>query len=37
MGASAEALYALFERQGHGEKDFSAVIKLLAGRLGDLK
>jgi 3-hydroxyisobutyrate dehydrogenase len=36
LGASAEALYALFERQGYGEKDFSAVIKLLAGRLDDL-
>jgi len=37
LGASAEALYALFERQGYGDKDFSAVIKLLAGRLDDLK
>ena len=36
LGANAEALYALFERQGHGDKDFSAVIKLLAGRLDDL-
>jgi 3-hydroxyisobutyrate dehydrogenase len=36
LGASAEALYALFERQGYGDKDFSAVIKLLAGRLDDL-
>ncbi len=36
LGASAEALYALFDRQGHGDKDFSAVIKLLAGRLEDL-
>jgi 3-hydroxyisobutyrate dehydrogenase len=36
LGASAEGLYALFERQGYGDKDFSAVIKLLAGRLDDL-
>ncbi len=36
LGANAEALYALFDRLGNGEKDFSAVIKLLAGRLGDL-
>jgi 3-hydroxyisobutyrate dehydrogenase len=36
LGANAEALYALFERQGYGAKDFSAIIKLLAGRLGDL-
>jgi 3-hydroxyisobutyrate dehydrogenase len=37
LGSSAEALYALFERQGHGDKDFSAIIKLLAGRLDDLR
>ena len=37
MGAAAEALYALFERQGYADKDFSAVIKLLAGRLDDLR
>jgi 3-hydroxyisobutyrate dehydrogenase len=36
MGAQAEALYALFDRQGHGGKDFSAVIRLLDGRLGEL-
>ncbi len=36
LGANAEALYALFERQGFGGKDFSAVIKMLAGRLDDL-
>jgi 3-hydroxyisobutyrate dehydrogenase len=36
LGASAEALYALFERQGHAARDFSAIIKLLAGRLDDL-
>lgn len=36
MGAQAEALYALFEAQGHGGKDFSAVIQMLRGRLGEL-
>jgi 3-hydroxyisobutyrate dehydrogenase len=36
LGAQAEALYALFERLGYGGKDFSAAIKLLGGRLGDL-
>ena len=37
LGAQAEALYALFERLGYGGKDFSAVIKLLRGRLDDLE
>jgi 3-hydroxyisobutyrate dehydrogenase len=36
MGAQAEATYALFERLGYGGKDFSAVIKLLSGALGEL-
>jgi 3-hydroxyisobutyrate dehydrogenase len=36
LGASAEALYALFDRLGHGDKDFSAIIKLFAARLDDL-
>jgi 3-hydroxyisobutyrate dehydrogenase len=36
MGAQAEALYALFERQGFGGKDFSAVIEMLRGRMADL-
>jgi 3-hydroxyisobutyrate dehydrogenase len=36
MGAQAEALYALFDRLGHGGKDFSAVIRLLDGRMGEL-
>jgi 3-hydroxyisobutyrate dehydrogenase len=36
LGAQAEALYALFERLGFGGKDFSGVIKLLGGQLGDL-
>ena len=33
MGAAAEGFYALFERLGHGGKDFSAVLNLLRGRL----
>jgi 3-hydroxyisobutyrate dehydrogenase len=36
MGAQAEALYALFDRLGYGAKDFSAVIRMLAGRLDTL-
>ena len=36
LGAQAEALYALFERLGHGRKDFSAVLQLLRGKLGEL-
>jgi 3-hydroxyisobutyrate dehydrogenase len=36
LGAQAEALYALFDRLGFGSKDFSAVLQLLRGRLGDL-
>jgi 3-hydroxyisobutyrate dehydrogenase len=36
LGAQAEALYALFDRLGYAQKDFSAVIKLLSGRLADL-
>jgi 3-hydroxyisobutyrate dehydrogenase len=36
MGAQAEALYALFDRLGHGGKDFSAMIELLRGRLSAL-
>jgi 3-hydroxyisobutyrate dehydrogenase len=36
MGAQAEALYALFDRLGYGSKDFSAVIRMLAGRLDSL-
>jgi len=31
LGAQAEALYALFERQGYGAKDFSAILQLLRG------
>jgi 3-hydroxyisobutyrate dehydrogenase len=36
LGAQAEALYALFDRLGHGRKDFSAVLQLLRGRLEEL-
>jgi 3-hydroxyisobutyrate dehydrogenase len=36
MGAQAEALYALFAGLGYVGKDFSAVIELLRGRLGEL-
>jgi 3-hydroxyisobutyrate dehydrogenase len=31
LGAAAEGLYALFERLGGGNKDFSAVLELLRG------
>jgi 3-hydroxyisobutyrate dehydrogenase len=36
MGAQAEALYALFDANGFGGKDFSAMIQMLRGRIGDL-
>ncbi len=36
MGAQAEALYALFDGLGYGNKDFSAVLQLMRGRLADL-
>jgi 3-hydroxyisobutyrate dehydrogenase len=36
MGAQAEGLYALFDRLGAGGKDFSAILHLLRGKLGDL-
>jgi len=36
LGAQAEALYALFDRLGHGRKDFSDVLQLLRGRLDEL-
>jgi 3-hydroxyisobutyrate dehydrogenase len=32
LGAAAEGLYALFDRLGHGGKDFSAVLQLLRGQ-----
>jgi 3-hydroxyisobutyrate dehydrogenase len=37
MGAQAEALYALFDNLGYGAKDFSAVLQLMRGRLGELQ
>lgn len=33
MGAQARSLYALFANQGHGSLDFSAIIKMLSGKL----
>jgi len=36
LGAQAEAIYALFDRLGHGGKDFSAVLEMLRGRLDAL-
>ena len=36
MGAQAQALYALFEAQGYGQKDFSAVLQWLRGAVADL-
>lgn len=36
MGAQAEALYALFDRMGYGQKDFSAVQQWLRGNLAGL-
>jgi 3-hydroxyisobutyrate dehydrogenase len=36
LGSEAQALYALFEGLGYGQKDFSAVLQLMRGRLADL-
>jgi 3-hydroxyisobutyrate dehydrogenase len=33
LGALARQLYALFNAAGHGGKDFSGIIKMLAGKL----
>ena len=33
LGASAEGLYALFDRLGFGGKDFSAILELFRGRV----
>jgi len=33
MGAQAEALYALFDRMGYGQKDFSSALQALRGDL----
>lgn len=37
MGAQAEALYALLDGLGHGDKDFSSFIQVLRGKLEDLQ
>lgn len=37
MGAQAEALYALFDRLGFGQKDFSVAAQILRGNLDGLK
>ncbi len=36
LGAQAEALYALFDGLGYGNKDFSAILQLLRGDLSSL-
>ncbi len=36
MGAQAEALYALFDGLGYGQKDFSAMLQLFRGKLDSL-
>lgn len=36
MGAQAQALFALFETLGYGQRDFSAVLQMLRGALADL-
>jgi 3-hydroxyisobutyrate dehydrogenase len=36
LGAHAEALYALLDRQGYGGKDFSSMLQFLRGNLSDL-
>ncbi len=36
LGAQAEALYALFDGMGYGNKDFSAVLQLFRGKLNEL-
>jgi 3-hydroxyisobutyrate dehydrogenase len=33
LGSEARNLYALFKGKGHGELDFSAIIKMIAGEL----
>jgi 3-hydroxyisobutyrate dehydrogenase len=37
MGAQAEGLYALFDRLGYGDRDFSAIIQLIRGNLAQLE
>jgi 3-hydroxyisobutyrate dehydrogenase len=36
MGAQAEGLFALFDQLGYGQKDFSAILQLIRGRLAEL-
>lgn len=36
LGAEAAALYALFDKQGFGGKDFSAILQMLRGDLASL-
>lgn len=36
MGAQAEALFAMFDGLGYGQKDFSAVLQLMRGKLAEL-
>ncbi|HEX2560416.1 3-hydroxyisobutyrate dehydrogenase [Phenylobacterium sp.] len=36
LGAQAEGLYALFDRLGYGNKDFSAILQLVRGQLSEL-
>ena len=36
MGAQAEALYAMFDRLGYGDKDFSGILQLVRGHLDEL-
>jgi 3-hydroxyisobutyrate dehydrogenase len=37
LGAQAEALYAMFDGLGYGQKDFSAMLQLFRGRLDSLQ
>ncbi len=36
MGAQAQGLYALFDRLGYGDKDFSGVLQMMRGHLDEL-
>jgi len=36
LGAQAEGLYALFDRLGGGGKDFSAILQMLRGKIGEI-
>ncbi|MFN3857706.1 MAG: 3-hydroxyisobutyrate dehydrogenase [Caulobacter sp.] len=36
MGAQAEALYAMFDNLGFGQRDFSAMLQLFRGKLDEL-